>query len=107
MAGNQLQFDVPEGMAERDLHARLHSEVGLLDAASGISQRVFYDSFDWRLYAAGGVLEYVTSGGAAAKLAWRSLNGAMRDSQEVEGPPRFIQDIPAGRLRDNLARAGS
>jgi len=103
MAGNQLQFDVPEGMAEGDLHDGLLKEIGLVDAVTGASRRIFYDSFDWRLYATGGVLEYVTSGGAAAKLVWRSLSGAIRATQEVEGAPRFAQDLPAGVLRDSLA----
>ena len=64
-------------------------------------ERTFYDSFDWRLYAADSTLDIVHSElEDDARLQWNSKEGCR--TQWVKQPPRFVWDLPTGVLRSSL-----
>ncbi len=61
--------------------------------------RVYHDSFDWRIYRAGGKLSVRRSEGGFA-LRWESKDGTVR--RQLAAMPGFVWDLPAGSLRDGL-----
>lgn len=69
---------------------------------SGTLRHSYLDTFDWRVYAAGGVLELI-EGKTGRRLLWRSLGGSeVYFNQPVDSVPRFAWDLPQGRLRERL-----
>jgi CHAD domain-containing protein len=72
---------------------------------SGTHRRTWLDTFDWRLYRAGLVLEFEQArrGGC---LLLTSADGTPQAEQPVTGwPPRrppLAQDLPAGQVRDRI-----
>ena len=67
-------------------------------------QRKFYDTFDWRLFNAGCLLEEDLSGNTRL-LRLRSLrSGSSIIEQPLKESPRFYRDICRGRLRDLLKK---
>ena len=66
--------------------------------------RNFYDSFDWRLYRAGTVLEEQRCGGES-RLLWRPLGSGV-PLHEGPGPvPRFARDCAPQSLRHQIQSA--
>jgi len=63
---------------------------------------VYHDTFDWRLYQAGGVL-MASPGRSVTRLVWETLDGTPRHHAEVDAVPAFARDFPAGPWRDELA----
>ena len=104
MANKQLQFLVPAGADLDELQTRLKSVLGLSEVSSKTLDRTYYDSFDWRLYHKGDVLECITSGGES-RLVRRPLNSTISSaSEKIKGTPKFAQDLPAGLLREGLEK---
>jgi CHAD domain-containing protein len=72
---------------------------------SGVRRLTWLDTFDWRLYRAGLVLEFeqATRGG---RLLLTKADGTPQAEQSVTGwPPRrpgLAQDMPAGPVRDRI-----
>jgi CHAD domain-containing protein len=76
---------------------------------SGARQRTWLDTFDWRLYRAGLVLEY-----SHAKREGRLLltqDGTLQAEQPVTGwrprRPTLAEDLPAGPVRDRILKLTS
>ena len=102
MASERLQFLVPDGTDLSDLQLKLQKSLGLSEVSSRILERTYYDSFDWRLYQEGDVLERISADGDSLLLL-RPLNSAIaRASEIIKGSPRFSHDLPAGHLRNGL-----
>jgi len=81
-------------------------------AAAGRSRtvrRTWLDTFDWRLYRAGLNLEYA-SGGGSSELVLTARDGevvAAGSAGPGAGPvrwPALVDELPAGPLREHLAR---
>lgn len=71
-------------------------------AAWAFASRTYHDTFDWRVFAAGGVIEEEAVG-KTLRLNWRSLGGCrLYASFPVMEFPRHARDLPAGPLRDRL-----
>lgn len=65
--------------------------------------RSYYDSFDWRLYAAG-LLLFVDRHGARMRLCLRECaSGLDMVCVEVSDVPRFAADLPRGLIHDRVA----
>lgn len=65
--------------------------------------RSYYDSFDWRLYAAG-LLLFIDRRGERLRLCLREAqSGLDLVCVDVTDEPRFAADLPAGLMRDRLA----
>lgn len=98
----QLQFLVPEGTDLKSLQSKLQKVLGLSEVSSSVLERTFYDTFDWRIYLDGAVLEKVSCDGES-RLTWRPLNSThVRASEITKGIPKFCHDLPVGRLRKGL-----
>jgi CHAD domain-containing protein len=69
-------------------------------------QRTLLDTFDWRLWRAGTVLQAVPDAGGSTMLTWRSAgDGAVRASGRVAGAldgPLHPGEVPVGPLRAAL-----
>src|SRR5271163_2117200 len=72
---------------------------------SGARRRTWLDTFDWRLYRAGLVLE-LEHGRRGSRLLLTKADGTPQAEQSVTGwPPRrpgLAQDMPAGPVRDRI-----
>jgi CHAD domain-containing protein len=102
MASEQLQFIVPKGTNLKSLQSNLQKTLGLSEALSSVQQRTFYDSFDWRIYNSGTVLEKISSDGQS-QLVWRALNSVLpKASENVQGTPKFTHDLSTGHLQAGL-----
>ncbi len=100
----QLEFLIPGQLGVGGLQSRLKECLRLRTGAAHTRQRIYYDSFDWRLHTHGSVLEEdrEDSDGRHA-LVWRRLNsGNSQLHLPVSEAPRFVWDLPAGHFRDRL-----
>lgn len=92
-----VRLDVLKAALSRDLEGLRISEE---KPASCV--RSYYDSFDWRLYRAGVVLEEKICG-EEARLCWRNReSGRLERYQRIGTVPRFAWDLPMGPVRDRL-----
>ena len=62
-------------------------------------KRTFLDTFDWRVYGAGGTIEV-----ERGSWTWRARNGRLPFGRQAGRPPEFAWDLPEGDLRDALAK---
>ena len=76
--------------------------LGALQVDSQVcSQRTYYDTFDWRLHAAGTVLVEEKQPGQAL-LCWRRLDSDQLLGQQETAPPRFVAELPDSDLKSGL-----
>ncbi len=104
MADPATQFLLPE---DWDLSRGVEAIQAAFTTASEPEQRVnrtFYDSFDWRLYEGGGLLCLESIDGDK-QLVWSGI-GEVTPRQTMrlqEEPGRFVEDIPPGLAREQIA----
>ena len=76
--------------------------------------RTLYDTFDWRLWGKGSVLERRRPAGRTSRSApslpadalgvvWRSLDGEVLGRLDIDDVPTFAWDLPPGPVTDRLA----
>jgi CHAD domain-containing protein len=99
------QYNIPNNLSVRGLTQRLKKHVACTIDAQQSMKRTFYDTYDWRAYASGRVIEEQRVNSDNATLHLRSLNdpgtqGIVTRSQESL---RFIQDLPNSAVRRELA----
>ncbi len=100
--GSQLIFPVVSPAGPHAVRTRLSEEFELRERPSESVQRTYYDTFDWRLFAAG---EILTTDRAAhsLRLAWSSMDGNdCYASLSLHKEPRFAIDLPVGAIRERL-----
>jgi CHAD domain-containing protein len=103
MSNAELQFTLPEEWSRDTLNAHLGQTHRVLEEPDLVISRTIYDSFDWRLYQAGGTLEVVESD-RDRHLVWRGLGDGERSRVPLaDGVPLFARDLPDGVLRERLA----
>jgi len=71
---DQLIFSVPENVTLQDLKNWLLEKQFVEELEPVEIQRVFFDTFDWRLFNSGNVLE-IASTKPGYLLTWRALGG--------------------------------
>ncbi len=105
MNHSSLEFVVPSGMTLQDVKTRLMERIPLVpDPNPQNLTRTWLDSFDWRVYQAGGLI-VMESNGQRKRLAWFDLSsGVSPHPQEIEEFPGFAWDLPAGDLKASLAK---
>ena len=92
-----------DGMTLQDLKTPLAGAYSFEAERERHLERTFLETFDWRVFSAGGILES-QSGGRGVELSWRKRkNGLLLHRAKLDSPPGFIQDLPNGAFRDNLA----
>ncbi len=103
MSRATCELQVPPGFDIEDLKAPLLTDFGVVEEPEQLLQRIFLDSFDWRLHGAGGVMEF-RSRSRQGELLWRDRkSGRLLHRLPLERPPGFVESLPAGSLRDDLA----
>jgi len=92
MTARPTYFILPQGLALSHVRAVLCE----LAAESGDERftRVWYDSFDWRLYTAGSQLVWEAVGDSG-RLSWQTLDtGESLGRLPGDAPPQFAGDLP-------------
>ena len=98
----RFEFTIPAQLEIDAVQARLRENLHLQAEPSRELRRGYYDTFDWRLYANGSVLEAVADG-RGQRLILRNLNDHKTLSQvTLPGAPRFARDLPPGQIRQLL-----
>jgi CHAD domain-containing protein len=65
--------------------------------------RTWYDTFDWRIHVAGGVLVEEQEG-SRIRTCWRRIADHRQLGQVMDAVPRFVDELSPGPLHDSLAR---
>lgn len=66
-------------------------------------RRVYYDTFDWKIYDSGGMLESEITADGKIRLRWLDLsNGQILGSLPVSKVPQFIWDFPTSPFKKRL-----
>ncbi len=103
MVDQNMQFVVPPQVEVEELISMIEERVSSREEGSATMVRVYYDSFDCRLYAADGVLAAHESGPVTKTLCWGTLDGiTINGTLSVSRVPRFVWDFPPGELRSRL-----
>ncbi len=98
-------FEIPPEVDLDTLAALLPEPLHLGEGGDRRLTRTWLDSFDWRLYRAGGLLEEVQEP-AGRLLRWRDFkSGDLLAWEEVPGRPQRAADIPAGPVAEEVAPA--
>ncbi len=104
MSDGGLILDVPEAVDAGAVETALGDGARCLREAPERVSFAYLDTFDWRLHAAGAVLESISAGGER-RLRLRTLGeGRIRLDQRVDAPPRFPGELSPGELRRWLAK---
>lgn len=68
-----------------------------------VLQRIYFDSFDWRIFYASGVIEE-ESGNGGFTLRWRNfVSNEIYGNTSINNKIRFAWDLPDSALRERLA----
>lgn len=103
MAKPPLELLVPDDLGLDALRERLAQQLRLDDGEERQSSRAYWDSFDWRVYAAGGVLSDEQTD-SHRLLTWCDRDsGEERCRQRLDRSPGFADQLPDGALKDALA----
>lgn len=93
------RFIIPASIHISEIKTVLCKNFHCEESPVRLLQRSFQDSFDWRIYRAGAVIETESSTGFSA-ISWRDLkSGNKLDSATIQQAVRFAREIPPGRLR--------
>ena len=100
---------VPDDLALDQMRLRLEAHMKVAEGGSEQLTRTYWDSFDWRVHAAGGLLSQesvvtsVKGQECSSILVWRDLdNGEERCRERLTRDPGMTADLPPGALRDAL-----
>lgn len=99
----RTDYLIPDHLDANTAEARLCKLLPFSAEPARQEQRTYLDSFDWRLFGNNTVLEDCLEGRQHV-LVLRELNsGRSLAREQLTSRPAFIQDLPPGRLRDELA----
>ena len=102
MPHKQLDFVIPENQSISTLVSLLQNKFPVRVQAETVNNRVFYDTFDWRLYKNGSSLEKQEDG-HSSKIYWRLDKAAKLKIQlGLKKVPHLASDLPAGEFRQQL-----
>lgn len=102
MPDNQHSFVIPENQSISALVSLLQETFSVQGQAETVYHRVFYDTFDWRLYKNESVLE-VHDDGPSNRIYWRAdKDGQLKIQLGLKQVPRLAVDLPAGAFRQQL-----
>lgn len=103
MSLHRYQYIMPHGVDADGLAELLRRHGFHLEQQPAVtSERTFFDTFDWRIYAAGLVL-FLDRSKEHARVHLRALaDGLDVISVAREDVPGFVHELPAGPLRDRL-----
>jgi CHAD domain-containing protein len=97
-------YTVPEKLNAEELKHWMQTKESLVLEGEETIQRVYFDSFDWRLFRSGTALE-IAQGKKGRLLNWRRLDsGEMLASTPIRKIPRMADDLVAPGLRSRLKK---
>ncbi len=98
-----FEYLVPDPTRVADIAALTDGRWHLAEEPPESLARTFYDTFDWAIYLAGGMLER-RGGLPLPMLVWQDLAGAHEPIfQAAPAEPAFAADLPPGAVRAHLA----
>jgi CHAD domain-containing protein len=96
-------YELAQPLSRETLTALVPEGYTLHEARSAHVTRTYLDTFDWRLYERGQVMEAVEDE-AGTQLIWRTLvRGVLLGTQPVVRIPRVAADLPIGAVGAHLA----
>ncbi len=102
MLHSQLDFVIPENQSISELVSLLQNNFPVRVLAETVNNRVFYDTFDWRLYKNGSVLEKHEDG-QPGKIYWRAgKHGKLKIQLGLRKVPRLASDLADCEFRQQL-----
>ncbi|MCG7928389.1 MAG: hypothetical protein JAY67_22975, partial [Candidatus Thiodiazotropha taylori] len=97
-----ISYLLPDDFDLQQLKSSFKESHGLREEVPSKVKLTYYDSFDWRVWNAGGELHQEQ--GALKRLCWHSIKGRKEPlSQITDQSPGFAKDLPAGALADLLS----
>lgn len=104
MSPQPISYLLPDGLDLEGLRHRLAESNTLREEAVAEAVQTFYDSFDWRVWQAGGELAHEE--GDASMLCWIDRKTSERlECVNTDKTPDFSEALPPGPLRERLAAA--
>ena len=98
-----LEYKVPAGLNLSKLRKALSDQFTCSSMPSHKVRCTYLDTFDWRVYSDGAVLE-LTPQKDKLSVTWAALNGSRRLGPVVlDHQPRFVEDISLSPLRRRLS----
>jgi CHAD domain-containing protein len=102
MPDNQHSFIIPEDQSVPALVSLLQEAFPVQVQAESVYHRVFYDTFDWRLFKHGSALE-VHDDGKSHRIYWRAdKDGKLKIQLGLNKIPHLAAELPAGDFRQQL-----
>ena len=99
----RTDYLIPDHLDANTVEARLCEELSLTVEPARQEQRIYYDTFDWRLYGNNTVLEDCPDGRQHVLMLRAMNSGKPLARDRLSRCPAFVQDLPPGRLHDELA----
>jgi CHAD domain-containing protein len=96
------EYIIPDGLAIQDIQARLGKQLSIRDDSPRTLRCTYYDTFDWRIHAAGDALEVIANGREASLSLRSRQDSGVQCAQRINDPPHFVRDLPPGNLRSRL-----
>ncbi|MBW9256946.1 MAG: CHAD domain-containing protein [Candidatus Thiodiazotropha sp. (ex. Lucinisca nassula)] len=97
-----ISYLLPDDFDLQQLKSSFKESHGLREEVPSKVKLTYYDSFDWRVWNAGGELH--EEQGTLNRLCWHSIKGRKEPiSQTIDQSPGFAKDLPAGALADLLS----
>ncbi len=102
MLHDQHSFVIPENQRISELVLLLQNKFPVRVLAETVNHRVFYDTFDWRLYKNGSVLEKYEDG-RSSKIYWQAdKHGKLKIQLGLSKVPRLASDLTDCEFRQQL-----
>lgn len=100
---NTHLFSIPKNQSLKTWEKKLCTELGFTSAEEELKRRVYYDTFDWKLYDGNCILE-LEENTSQKRFRWFDRkSGRMEGHFPVTNPPKFIWDFPRGAMKNMLA----
>jgi CHAD domain-containing protein len=99
----RIDYTIPEQLESGMIARRLCEQPGFSADPVRQEQRSYHDTFDWRLYASGMVLEEIVEGQQRELVLRRLDTGIPLARTRLTRHAAFARDLPPGHLRDRLA----
>ena len=97
------RFIIPENQTLSATKQKLKKRFSFDEGPHKSIRRVYYDSFDWRIYQSGGMIEVEVVAKGNLRLRWLDReSGQNLGSVPVSVMPQFIWDFPAGPFKKRL-----
>ncbi|MCU7844075.1 MAG: CHAD domain-containing protein [Candidatus Thiodiazotropha sp. (ex Monitilora ramsayi)] len=104
MTPQAISYLLPDALDLESLKAHLSENNALQEDPAVEAAQIFYDSFDWRVWQAGG--ELVVEENPQKRLCWINRKTSEHElCQETDEVPGFPASLPEGELQNRLAEA--